>query len=295
MSRRVPRSRADRQFRWWLAKRSRVKLMLTVWALVPAAAFCLGGWGLKHSIYDLPRTYDTLEQRGVPTPARFGGCGRDSCRLRTAYGGLSRSWDYSQNHAQFDRLALGASVPVLVDPHRPTTAYTVVDVERRTNAGFGVLAGFTLIVTLLGVIGLPWSVMWSRGFLREWDAGAEPQTAAARPAGDPRVGELLTAVDALDDLVYGSPGMPFSDDVRVDRGELDEAIARVRASAVLAMPSALGSPPLRLVERLEAAARGAPALPFGLGVRVHEAAVLDLLGDMRTAARDAVTGARSAR
>jgi hypothetical protein len=137
--------------------------------------------------------------------------------------------------------------------------------------------------------------MWSRGFLREWEEGAELETAAARPAGDPRVGELLTAVDALDDQGYGTPGVPFSDDVRVDRGQLDEAIARVRASAVLAIPSAPGSPPLRLVERLEAAARGAPTLPFGLGARVHEAVVLDLLDDMRSAVGDALTRARSAR
>jgi hypothetical protein len=137
--------------------------------------------------------------------------------------------------------------------------------------------------------------------LREWDAGAEPQTTAARPAGDPRLGELLTAVDALDDLVYGSPRVPFSADVRVDRGELDEAIARVRAGAVRAIPYGLGSPLLRLVERLEAAARSAPTLPLGLGVRVHEAPVLDLLDDMRTAVveerspRGAITRGRTPR
>jgi hypothetical protein len=163
----MARSDFDRRYGWWLRRKWRMRALLSFWAIVPLSMIGIGVGGIDQTLIALPRQYDALEQRGRLTTASFAGCtgGRDSkCRLTLP--GSSRSWDYSENFPQFEGLPIGAPVPVLVDPDHPGTRYTVLDVTRRTNAGFGVVAAFSSVVGLTGLVGLPWFARWARRFLR---------------------------------------------------------------------------------------------------------------------------------
>ena len=115
-------------------------------------------WG---SIVTLPHRYDRLDAGGVLVPATIDECKRGlgggrgvACRLSLTYHESDRTWVYPENSRQFYGLPIGSDVPMLVDPRHPSIAYTVTDVRARTNAGFGVVAGFGLALALVGVAGL---------------------------------------------------------------------------------------------------------------------------------------------
>jgi hypothetical protein len=57
----------------------------------------------------------------------------------------------------------------------------------------------------------------------------------------------------------------------------------VRTAVLWVLPAALGSPAPALLERLEATVEAASQLPFRLEVRVNEAVVFDLIGELRGA------------
>jgi hypothetical protein len=140
--------------------RTRVVVSLAAVGLVLATLVGLGVHGLVTSFVTRPHAYDALESRGVVRRATVvecraglgGGRGR-ACELTLSYGGSTRTWVYGENSAQFDGLAPGAQVEMLVDPRHPDTAYTRTDVAARTNTGWGPVAFFSVgaLVLALGL------------------------------------------------------------------------------------------------------------------------------------------------
>jgi hypothetical protein len=151
-----------------------MKAMFIWWTIMPLAFVGVGYWGLRHTLVDLPARYDALEQRGVATTATFEGCDHKHCQLRLTFRGASRRWHYGGNHPQFRHLRPGAAVAVIVDPQHIQTTYTAYDVRHRTNAGFGVLLVFSVIIGLVGLAGFPFLYFGARANLREWDGGGWP-------------------------------------------------------------------------------------------------------------------------
>lgn len=125
----------------------------------------LGVHIVYDSAYGLGRRYDVLRQRGVQVDGQVVTCapgiggGRGvGCRVRLVYGSSTRTWNYPENTSQFERTPPGSPVQMLVDPQHPSTAYTVRDVEDRTNAGTGPLLGLGVVYVVVGLAGLLWSV-----------------------------------------------------------------------------------------------------------------------------------------
>lgn len=163
-----------------------------MWLLVCAFFVVFGVATTWKAASGLPQTYSHLSSHGVRATALFAGCRvtgiRDhECRLTLAYGGRTRTWGYSEDFPQFHGLSVGALVPVVVDPEHPTTVYTVHDVETRYDAGFGVLAIFGIVLTVVGVLGLAWAaIRWRRDVVTRQvsctRARAASSTSQARPA-----------------------------------------------------------------------------------------------------------------
>jgi hypothetical protein len=129
------------------------------WVVLCLFLVVLGVVEVVNATVSRPAAYARLEHRGVGATALFAGCRvvdlrTHVCRLTLTYGGSTRTWRYSEDFPQFRHLAVGASVPVLVDPAHPATVYTVHDVRSGDNAGFGVLAAFGLVLAALGIAGL---------------------------------------------------------------------------------------------------------------------------------------------
>jgi hypothetical protein len=133
-----------------------------------------------------PHLYAVLRDRGVPLTASFAGCsgGRDDiCRLTVTYRGTSRTWDYGENHPQFDRLSRGDPVAVLLDPRHPQTVYTVRDVQ--TDYDTGVLSGSSILgvgFVIFGVAALGFGTWFYRSLHRISDS-AVPEPSGIGPAG----------------------------------------------------------------------------------------------------------------
>jgi hypothetical protein len=97
---------------------------------------------LWQGFYSLPSTYDTLEATGVPVELQVTRCGTGihgdrgyECVVRLSYAGSTRDWTYPYEVSQFYPYTPGESVPGLVDPRHPSTAYTVFNVDDRAGAG----------------------------------------------------------------------------------------------------------------------------------------------------------------
>lgn len=147
------------------ARRVSRRIQRATWVLLCLFFVVFGTTTAWHAASDLPRTYSHLRTHGVRATAVFAGCRvvglRDhECRLSLTYRGHTRTWSYPEEFSQFDHLPVGAPVAVLVDPEHPTTVFTVHDVEVRSNAGFGVLAVFGIVLAVAGVLGL--GLYWSR-------------------------------------------------------------------------------------------------------------------------------------
>jgi hypothetical protein len=163
----VSEERFERQWGWWLRSTRRVKVALAFWWLVPATCVGLACWGTYETMVKLPRDYSLLEQRGIRLEATFAGCtgGRDEkCRLRLPERPVA--WEYAHNLPQFDGLAVGDPVDVVVDPDHPERRYTALDLQRHTNEGFGVLFAFSLLIGIAGVVGVPFLLRFSRTMVR---------------------------------------------------------------------------------------------------------------------------------
>jgi hypothetical protein len=126
--------------------------------LLLATLVGLGVHGLVTSFVTRPHAYDVLDSRGIVRQATVveckaglgGGRGR-ACKLSLLYAGSTRTWVYGENSAQFDGLAAGAQVEVLVDPRHPDTVYPRTDVAARTNTGWGPVAFFSVGALVLAI------------------------------------------------------------------------------------------------------------------------------------------------
>jgi Protein of unknown function (DUF3592) len=124
-------------------------------------AFCIcvffvgyGGVTAWQSLVTRPRTYDRLRTDGQHATARIVKCAHRGCTLELSFDGRTRRWLYGQDKHQFAGLGPGAPVAVLVDPHRPSTVYTTVDVKRDTNAGWSGPAVYGVVLFAVGLLGL---------------------------------------------------------------------------------------------------------------------------------------------
>jgi len=133
---------------------------MTIWAPVVVGLFFIGfgSWTAWDGATRRPHVYAQLRAHGVRLTAQFAGCpSRHECRLTVRYQGRTRTWGYGDDYPQFDNLAIGAPVAVLLDPAHPTTVYTAHDVETNVNSGrfsapviFGVtFAGFGAVIIAL--------------------------------------------------------------------------------------------------------------------------------------------------
>lgn len=143
------------------SKRSGVWVAVVSFALSCLFLVGLGLHMMWHSTVTLPREYDQLEAHGVPATAAVDECARGlggghgvGCRLRLSFDGSTRTWVYPENSRQFGGLLRGSPVAMLVDSRNPAIAYTVTDVRSRTNAGFGIVAGFGAFFACLGAAGI---------------------------------------------------------------------------------------------------------------------------------------------
>lgn len=79
------------------------------------------------------------------------------------FDGRAYSTDYENNLEQFESVAPGGTVPVLLDPENPDIIRTVADVRDGADASFGVLAAFGIVVAIGGVAGLVYDIrLWRR-------------------------------------------------------------------------------------------------------------------------------------
>jgi hypothetical protein len=137
-----------------------------VWVLVCVFFVGFGAYTAWDSYYRLPHRYAALRYAGVRATANLvrcahglGGGNGVGCRIRLSYAGHSRTWNYSEDSSQFERLPTGSAIPVLVDPKHTATVFTVRDVEQETNAGVSSpLLWFGVVFVGIGVVGLVWFV-----------------------------------------------------------------------------------------------------------------------------------------
>jgi len=132
------------------------------WAALTLMVFFVGfgAWTTWDTFSARPAVYETLKDRGVQVAAHpenhhVGFTGRDDYyTLTVTYRGQRYSTHYHDDYKQFRSVPPGGTVPALVDPKDPEIIYTVADVRERTNAGFGVVAVFGIVMTLAGLFGL---------------------------------------------------------------------------------------------------------------------------------------------
>ena len=151
---------------------------ITLVVCLPLLGVFFVGFGAHiayESLHGLAHRYDTLSSRGVRADASLVKCapgiggGRGvGCRLNLKYGSVHRTWDYPQNSSQFAGLRPGQPVTMLVDPAHPTVAYTVHDVEARTNTGLGPVFFLGAAFLVIGVAGLGWFIRF------EWRTRRRP-------------------------------------------------------------------------------------------------------------------------
>ena len=127
-----------------------------------------GAFVAWDSYHRLPHVYAALRARGVPATANlvrcapgFGAYRGVRCRLSLRFDGRLRAWDYPEDSAQFKALAVGAAIPVLVDPSNSSIVYTRRDVEHRTNAGTSVVFWYGVGLVVLGLAGFA-GLLWLR-------------------------------------------------------------------------------------------------------------------------------------
>jgi hypothetical protein len=161
---------------WWTRAYHTGILRFLTAALV--AGLAVGIWCSWHFLISLPRTYDRLERDGVRVPATVGyvdpaGSNRfrnnDYYTLTFHFRGRRYQERAFENFRQFDGVALGDEVPVLVDPDDPGTAFSVADVRARTNSGIGLGSAASLFDILLCgwfLVGEISAKKWSRRLRR---------------------------------------------------------------------------------------------------------------------------------
>jgi hypothetical protein len=146
----------------------RLRLYAAVAILVCLFFVVYGAFVAWDSYHRLPHVYATLRQRGVPATANLVHCEPGvgiyhgvRCRLSLRADGRLRTWTYPEDSAQFRGLAVGAAIPVLVDPNNSNTVYTRRDVDHATNAGTSPVFWYGILLVLLGLAGFA-GLLWLR-------------------------------------------------------------------------------------------------------------------------------------
>jgi hypothetical protein len=264
---------------------------LTCDSLVWLVFAALGVGCMWSPLVVLPQRYDGLADDGIPTVAHVR-CNRD-CELTMSYNGRGRTWTYHQPREQFRSVPYRGSVPMLVDRRDPQIAYTVYDVQHRSNAGFGVLAGFGLLVILGSVGAALWEAAWPVRLRARIDEACEQ---APRPRFDhlsvlerARLTRTLRHLDGADRLVQGARAAPLSrsPSVRVDRraflAEMEAMRGELRSPAFERPPERS----LTAVDHLIATAQQARTLPLTGGIGLPLYGTLLTLVDLRLAVLEA--------
>jgi len=138
----------------------RVRFYAALAILVCLFFVTYGAFLAWDSYHRLPRVYAALRARGVPATANLVRCAPGigiyhgvRCRLSLRFDGRLRTWKYPEDSAQFKGLAVGAAIPVLVDPDNADTVYTRRDVEHTTNAGISPVFWYGVVLVVLGLAG----------------------------------------------------------------------------------------------------------------------------------------------
>ena len=109
---------------------------------------------------------------------------------------------------------------------------------------------------------------------------------------------MLIAIDALDDLIHGSPAVPLTDSVRLDEDVLRAAVGRVRSEATTLFGAegdrdgSIGQL-LGALEELDELVATAKPVPLASQVRVNKERVYDQLDRVRQALPTAIKERRS--
>jgi Bacterial PH domain len=146
------------------ARRASRRVTIGVWSVCCLFLLIFGIVTAWQAAAGLPRTYSRLDTHGVHATATFAGCRvtgvrHHECRLMLVFGGRTRTWTYPEDYPQFNGLAVGAAVDVLVDPNHSATVYTEHDVAIRYDAGFGALAIVGIAFAVAGFLGLAF-LLW---------------------------------------------------------------------------------------------------------------------------------------
>jgi hypothetical protein len=104
-------------------------------------------------------------------------------------------------------------------------------------------------------------------------------------------GELLRAIDAADDLIHNARPVPLTDQVRIKRSDVDDAVTRVRNAAAaenLEFDVEFG-PALNRFTRIPSEAA---AIPLTDQIRYDREQIYDALDELRARIPQAVKEAR---
>jgi len=151
-------AQVDDTDRWRALRRLRFYAALAI--LVCLFFVTYGAFLAWDSYHRLPHVYAALRARGVPATANLVRCAPGigiyhgvRCRVSLRFDGRLRTWNYPEDSAQFKGLAVGAAIPVLVDPNNADTVYTRRDVEHTTNAGISPVFWYGVVLVVLGLAG----------------------------------------------------------------------------------------------------------------------------------------------
>jgi hypothetical protein len=116
-----------------------------------------------------------------------------------------------------------------------------------------------------------------------------PEQLAAKsgePYERPPGGAALVSIDGLDDLVHNARIVPLTDQVRLERAELDARLAALREQLAYSRRATA------VVERLETVVADAKPVPLTDQVRVLKTRLYDLLDELRVIVRDDLRASR---
>jgi hypothetical protein len=152
-----------------------------------------------------------------------------------------------------------------------------MDVGAVAVCGLGVvfcaIDGAWLFAAILGAVGVGYGLfaLSTRKVMRDadelFDDAGEARTAPT---------EATLAIDALDDAIRTASSVPFTDQVRLDRREVDHLLARLR-TALPRGSSTLSTP----FDELDALLRNAKSIPLTNEIRLDRDQVYDVIDRMR--------------
>jgi hypothetical protein len=140
---------------------------------------------------------------------------------------------------------------------------------------FAVIDRAWIWVAIIALAGVAWGVIWFGTSSIERDVD-ELLRDLPDELSEPT--EAMLAVDALDEAIHGAAGVPFTDQVRLDRRPVDDMLGTLRT----ALPSGSAA----LLGELDQLIQRAKPIPLTQEVRVDREAVYDILDRMRASFAD---------